>query len=1123
MSGQIVISPQDPAVISGKTITLTSNTPVTWSLNGVGSLSNVTSTSATYTAPAGVVAKNQMLGCPVGPNDSIFNTRIDNLPVHSRSSAWIGASTTNPTAFEDDNWGISIADNSTPTRTLHTFYSDVVVPNFVMPPAGPNLKRQGGDYVGIWGVPNTPDHHIMTVKHTDCTFYETYDDYLGVTRACNDGTSGCNVQSATVYSSTSYKMGSPDSGTNAGGIPLAPTIWSLADIQSGNISHATTFTTNTASVAFPGYVWPAGENAGGCDPATCPNAMPLGTRLRLKGSFNSAAVCKSGVAAKDAACNTIITGLKQYGMILSDTGLANSVQFLSEVTEDPVVTAALQQLVTARIPFTNFEAVDESSLEVDPTSYQVCPLGQACKHGINSYVAPSSQAIVTATDLSGKSLSTPVAIQAVSIGLGIPGTLAIATGNYSYQIPAWVNGSADQTIQWTLVSGVGSLSSSGLYTPPPSTSGIGVTDTAVLRGVSKADPAASITVHLSVIQSASNGAVRIDTGSLVPTKDANGNVWSADIGIEGAATAITSDYPHWNRTNPAATIAYETLQDGDDLGNTIIVPNGTYNLHMLFGMPDMGLCTVCTTWLANRSWNKFTFAPLILEAQGIVEDSSFDFGEIGNYRYQAPVDTYIPATVTNNLLQVYVRSQISDVPPFDSPVSSKRTLLNGLEIIPTGSAPVIAPSWSINTFGQATIEYGQTLRPFALVTAGGAPNNPTWRIISGPTGAKLNGSTLSLTGRLATKSQPIVIQATDGKYSATATITTVIPLPPKGVLSANGYSRQMTISRTSVAAEVTNFPVLVSINDPLLASTTMGGHVTAGNENNFYFAQDSAGAHLLSWEVESYNASNGTLVAHVLLPKVSHTADTVFYLLYGNLKLDSRKSAPSSVWSSGYTAVYHFGLPANLTIDSSRHGGSLLTDDLSWRLGEIAGSGLVLKNGAELPPTVFNKSSGTFEAWVSFSATTGKKASWSLFGQVGDTDADHFKLWWNNHINGLEADWSNQSESSGLQSGGVRATLSHHRWNHVVYTWDANSGAQNLYLNGTLLGSVWRPMPSFSSSRVVTLGSDLTDCNGVDQILDEVRFSNVVRSSDWIAAEFANQSNPSKFVTIGEEVGQSNQ
>ena len=112
---------------------------MTWSLTGVGSLSNQTPTSVTYTAPASVVPQNQMLGCQVLPNDTVFNTPVDSLPVDSNSANMIASQSTVQLSFEP-SWGISYADNSTPTRTFLTYYDSVTHHSFAFPNPGPNLK-----------------------------------------------------------------------------------------------------------------------------------------------------------------------------------------------------------------------------------------------------------------------------------------------------------------------------------------------------------------------------------------------------------------------------------------------------------------------------------------------------------------------------------------------------------------------------------------------------------------------------------------------------------------------------------------------------------------------------------------------------------------------------------------------------------------------------------------------------------------------------------------------------------------------------------------------------------------------------------------------------------------------
>src|SRR5437588_365856 len=56
------------------------------------------------------------------------------------------------------------------------------------------------------------------------------------------------------------------------------------------------------------------------------------------------------------------------------------------------------------------------------------------------------------------------------------------------------------------------------------------------------------------------------------------------------------------------------------------------------------------------------------------------------------------------------------------------------------------------------------------------------------------------------------------------------------------------------------------------------------------------GALKLSHEIESYNPVTGAIRAWVLLPSLSHTADTIFYLSYGNAAIATNQEdrAPST-------------------------------------------------------------------------------------------------------------------------------------------------------------------------------------------------------------------------------------
>jgi len=754
------LNPADPAVASGASITITSKSPVTWTLTGVGTLSNQTANSVTYTAPASVVAQNQMLGCPVLPNDAIFNTPVDQLPLDPNSAAMIAAQNhASPLGFEP-SWGISYADNSTPTRTFRTYYGSVTHPNFVFPLPGPNLKREGGDYVGLFAFgANRPDHHVMTVRRTDCTFWETYDDYLnGYKQTCHDGvTPNCNVQSAVNYASTDYAYPPEGWGTDAAGLLLAPLVWHVDEIKNGSVNHAVRFTEGLAGILFGAIRWPASATAGGC--SACPNAMPMGTRLRLKASFN--------VSGFSAPAQAMLNGLKKYGMILADTGSNNAIQTSTDLWDDPSVSAALKEIQNARVSIANFEVVDESSLQFAPDSYAVCPYNSTCLGARNTFEQPVSQAVVTATAGNGSATSLPIALQAISIGLGVPPVLPVEAGGYSFQIPFWVNNTANHQVNWSLQSGVGSVTAAGVYAPPSRTAS---TASAVLVGSSAADPKVTTHLYVTVLPNGSNpsGSIRIDTGSVSSNKDLNGNVWLADIGAEGTFNTVASDYPNWSGTNPLKLIYQsEAYSYGTDLRYTIAVPNGNYRVHLLLGMPYNGCAQPCGHYAGYYGQDVHTYNPQMIDTQGVIQNHYFDFGAPSGYAFAAPADVYVPARVTNNILEVGILALAPDSGPKLAPASgNKDNLLNGVEILPDSSAP----HWTVETQEQTTIAPGQTLRPFYVTDWYTGVNDPAWTIVSGPAGAALHGSTLTLASGNYGSDQPIVIKAADGKYSATATI-----------------------------------------------------------------------------------------------------------------------------------------------------------------------------------------------------------------------------------------------------------------------------------------------------------------------------------------------------------------
>lgn len=693
-TGGLTISASASSALPNTTIGLTANRPVNWSMTAgaTGTLVSVDSTRATYTAPASIPNQNVLAGCPVLPNDSIFNTRIDNLPVHPSSATWTSTTNTgtNGVVF-DTGWGTSVVDNSLPLTNESFYYTSAYNGPWQLPQL-PALRREMGTFVSDQ---NSSDHHIMAVNKDTCRFTETYNDYAPkvVNNVTYTATSG--------YSYDALNYGLPTNGsTDAAGLPLAPLTLHLDEVKAGAVHHALRFT------LAGGYIF--GDSKTAFWPATqphyancCTNSPPYGARFRLKADFD--------ISKFSPMAQTILTGLKQYGMILADAGTGPTVTVDTDFSRDSSAGAALGSIAAAKITLANFEAVDESSLMVSAKSSQVNPN--------NTYLVPASYAAVSATDQANAANQViyPIALQGVQVALAEP-VLYIVSGNYSYQIQAWVEGSKNQGINWTLVSGPGSITPGGIYTPPASvTAGTPV----VLQAVAAADSNAVATEYVNVLPTGASpvpGTLRLNAGG-GKTTDANGNIWLASQGYE-AGDLITKggDYPSWpDQTNPEIAI-YESAAYtyGSDIEYRLIVPNGNYKVRFLFGQLYNGSsATGCTMGPTQET-------PIMVDSQGQIVAHDFVYGLNVGSACAKPTDLFVPAQVTDNTLRVALRPHTSDTWKVTA-----SALLNGLEIIPDSSAP----SLSIDTTQQTTVAVGKTLQLYAIGWY--MPNTVTWTASAG--------------------------------------------------------------------------------------------------------------------------------------------------------------------------------------------------------------------------------------------------------------------------------------------------------------------------------------------------------------------------------------------------------
>ena len=579
------------------------------------------------------LAQQNVYGCPVQPAGSIFYSRIDSLPVLAQSATYTAHMSTVSLSW-DSSMGVSVSNSSAPTIDAQFAYTPSYNGKWRYP-AYYAVDRQAGSLGGDYPA----DHHTIVVDSDTCKIWETYHAYVNPANgAIETGKTcygkPCNAQSGWKYDATSFQL--PTGGTtDAAGLPLLPLLWRAHEISDGAIQHPARFTLSRGYIQAGHPQWPAsGTNGWGGV-----NNPPYGTRFRLKAG---ASINLSGLTAQQQVyAQTMITALRQYGLVLADIGISMNASVDTEAGQDPNIMAALGA-VGSQINAAKLEAVDLSSLKPTVPTYQSANSG------------PS--------------------VQPVMVGTPYPTFLNIQAGT-SVQLTSWVNGSTSgQDIDWEVTSGnIGTVTPQGLFTATNFGTGIAK---GVLTVTALADPTATATVYIRVLPA---GPIRIAAGQrTAQVIDHLGQAWVTNLFLRGGNSVYHSgDYPNWpvpsDPTQAAQMAVYQgaSYTYGNDQVAHFLVPNGTYSVRLMFGQPYNGTATTNCSPFPTQWHNNIG-----IELQNAMVVSNYDFGASINHACAVPTDLHLSATVTNNELELALRNMVPD-----GSTSATSPQLNGVEII----------------------------------------------------------------------------------------------------------------------------------------------------------------------------------------------------------------------------------------------------------------------------------------------------------------------------------------------------------------------------------------------------------------------------------------------------------
>ena len=330
---------------------------------------------------------------------------------------------------------------------------------------------------------------------------------------------------------------------------------------------------------------------------------------------------------------------------------------------------------------------------------------------------------------------------------------------------------------------------------------------------------------------------------------------------------------------------------------------------------------------------------------------------------------------------------------------------------------------------------------------------------------------------------------------------------------AFSYRKPITIDSNKVTADLTNFPILVNITDSDLSSKVRS------DGYDIVFTSSDGKTHL-EHELESYTSGSGKLIAWVNVTSLSSSTDTVIYMYYSKSDQSVPLEYPAGVWDENYVAVWHLvEVPSgasDMKDSAGNHDGTSQSMEAADQVnGQIGGSlhfdgnneYVLMADSSDW--TLSPDLDWTLQGWFNFDTLPGVP-DWDA---MISTPSDNYCFEFNEDSGDTTLNWWDNiadHESNGQSS------LSTDKWHYGVLVLDFGvSSGSSWYLDGSSLGSFTAQNRNVNPTGLTIGGATFTTY--FTGKLDEIRFSNSLRSAAWIDTEFNNQNDTSSFYELGVE------
>lgn len=305
------------------------------------------------------LAAQELGGCPMFPRNSIWNTPVDKLPVHTSSARFIEAEGADRALHPDFSAKGGIPYIFVPATQPLVPVELVSTESDPGPyPIPPNVPVEGG------GTNPEADNHALVLQQGTCKLYEMFQ--ISKTPAGQ-----WKAISGAVFDLRSNAL-RPDGWTSAdaAGFAILPGLVRYDEVAAGEIRHAIRLTVPKTRNE---YVWPARHFASRLADPIYP---PMGTRFRLKANYDISGFPKEA--------QVLLRALKKYGLLLADNGQSWFITGAPDERWNDEIWSTIK-----RIKGSDLEAVDTSSLMISPNSGQAGTVSTISSYDVPFSATPS--------------------------------------------------------------------------------------------------------------------------------------------------------------------------------------------------------------------------------------------------------------------------------------------------------------------------------------------------------------------------------------------------------------------------------------------------------------------------------------------------------------------------------------------------------------------------------------------------------------------------------------------------------------------------------------------------------------------------------------------------------------